>query len=209
VQIKKTLNAETPKPPKTPAPSHAQATLQYPSISEVQAYGKEIEISQEQAESYFQRNADNGWIDTGGKPIRNWKKAMAGYFKKVKESNKDSKQEQEPITIPQFLEQSVAEIVKKTRVCEVEESNTNDGYYSTAKPESVPEPPTLEQLLEIVNDPNVCKWLEVEQQEATELTKTFFEIFIAKGWHKKDNSARNNLTNTLYSFINKNKASKT
>jgi len=167
----------------------------------------EIKISEEQAKSYFQRNEDNGWVDTGGKPIRNWKKAMAGYFKKVKESNTDD--ELESIPIPPILEQPISEVVNKKRVCEVEESNTNESYCSTAKPESVPKPPTFDLLLKIVNEPRVCEQLEVEQQEATELAKTFFEKFIAAGWYNKGNLARTNLRNALYAFINKNKASKT
>jgi hypothetical protein len=212
-KAKKNLNTEIPKPPKTPAPSHAQASLKSPSHSEVLTYGTEIEISQEQAESYFQRNEDNGWIDTGGKPIRNWKKAMAGYFKKVKERDEDdgyySTPKRELVQIPLDIKSAVEEIVNKKGVCEVEESNTNDGYYSTAKLESVSEPPTLDKLLEIVNKPCVCEQLEVEQQEATELTKTFFKKIIAKDWHNKDSLARTNLTNALYFFIRNNKASKT
>jgi len=91
------------------------------------AYGMEIVISREQAENYFLRNEGNGWFDTKHKPIRNWKKAMAGYFKKI------------------------------------EESNTDDGYYSTPKPEPIPMPPNLKQA--------EGEKLDVEQQEATEITK--------------------------------------
>jgi len=75
----------------------------------------EIKISEEQAKTYFQKNKENGWIDTGGKPIRNWKKAMAGYFKKVKENDEDSKPE--PIPIPPILEPAVLKIVSEKRVC--------------------------------------------------------------------------------------------
>jgi len=175
----------------------------------VQAYGKEIEISQEQAESYFQRNEDKCWIDTGGKPIRNWKKAMAGYFKKIKESNEEagcySTPKSEPVQIPQVIKPAVEEIVNKKCVYEVEESNVDGGYYP--KPEL--EQPTLDELLKILNDNNVCEKLGVEQQEAAELTKIFFEKFIANDWHNEDNPARKNLTNALYFFIRNNKASKT
>jgi len=179
----------------------------------VLAFGAEIGISEEQAENYFQRNEDNGWFDTKHNPIINWKKAMAGYFKKIKESNTDddyySTPRREPIPIPPILKPVVEKIVNKNRVYEVEESRTNDDYCSTPKPKSVLEPPpTLEQLLEIVNN-RVCEQLGVEQQEARKLTEIFFERFIANDWHKEDNLARKNLTNNLYAFIKNNKAPKT